>query len=97
MRLFIVIMALLVAAPAWAYDLKNLSQDDVLTIGAALDAMPHGRVAGLYLRIQSQLTAEDQASTAAARAQAEKEIRDKITAEMKKDEPKSSLEKGQVQ
>ena len=39
MRLFIAVIALLSAAPALAYDIKNLSQQDVLTIGEALDAL----------------------------------------------------------
>lgn len=87
MRLLVVALAWLLAAPAWAYDIKNLSQQDVLLIGEALDAMPHGKVAGLYLRIQSQLSAEDQASASDARAKTEKEIRDKINSESKKDKP----------
>lgn len=90
MRLLIAAIALLSAAPALAYDIKNLSQQDVLTIGKALDAMPHGEVAALYSRIQQQLTAEDQVAAADARAKVEKDIRDKIAAETKKasSEPK---------
>jgi hypothetical protein len=87
MRFLVATLAALLVSPALAYDLKNLSQQDVLVIGEALDAMPHGKVAGLYNRIQQQLTAEDQAVAAEAQAKAEKAILDKIKSETKS-EPK---------
>jgi hypothetical protein len=88
MRFLVATLAALLVSPALAYDLKNLSQQDVLVIGEALDAMPHGKVAGLYNRIQQQLTAEDQAGAAEVQAKAEKAIRDKIKSETKSESKK---------
>lgn len=76
-------IALCLCVPAVAYDLKNLSVADLLTIGRGLDKLPredtdreHG---DLYNRIQAQITAqEQQAATIAAQA-----LRDKITAEIR--------------
>jgi len=79
----------MLATPAFAYDIKNLSQQDILIIGEALDAMPYAKVSSLYARIQAQLTAENQAAAAEARANMEKDIKDK----MKSDEKKASTEK----
>lgn len=87
MRVIAAAVVCLLATPASAYDIKGLSQQDVLLIGEALDAMPHGRVAGLYGRIQQQLTAENQAAADDAKAKAETEIRNKIISESKKDKP----------
>ena len=87
MRLLILIFASLIAAPALAYDLRNLSPQDVLLLGEALDAMPHGKVASLYNRIQQQLSAEDAAAQAETRIRAEKEIRDKISSESRPPPP----------
>lgn len=87
MRLFAAAVVCLLAAPASAYDIKGLSQQDVLLIGEALDAMPHGKVSALYLRIQQQLTAENQATAEDAKAKAETDIRNKIISESKKDKP----------
>lgn len=64
MRLLVAAALSLLTSPAWAYDLHNLSPQDMLLIGEALDAMPHGKVAGLYNRIQQQLSAEDMAAKA---------------------------------
>lgn len=89
MRVFITFIVFLLATPAMAYDLHNLSSQDVLLIGEALDAMPHGKVAALYARIQQQLSAEDAASAAETRAKIEKDIRGKIAPEPKLEEGRS--------
>lgn len=83
MRLLVAAALSLLAAPALSYDLRNLSPQDVLLLGEALDALPHGKVAGLYNRIQQQLSAEDIAAATDARARVEKDIRSKIDAEPK--------------
>jgi hypothetical protein len=83
MRTAILLASLLLVRPAAAYDIKNLSVLDIKLIGEALDNMPHGRVADLYNRIQAQLTAEDAANAAAARAAIEKEVRAKLDAKPK--------------
>lgn len=86
MRLLIISALCLLAVPARAYDL-HLSPQDMLLIGEALDAMPHGKVAALYQRIQQQLSAEDAAAATAARAKIEAEVSNKIAAEQKAKTP----------
>lgn len=82
-----------------AYDLKGLSAQDILTIGAGLDELPRkvGDENGLYNRIQHQLSEQDAADKAErvkadadARAKVEAEIRKKIEAEKAgdKEQPK---------
>ena len=81
---------LFVAIPASAYDLKNLSSQDILTIGRALDKLPREETDanGLYRRIQNQLSEQDQAAAKATkanedaqRAKIEDEVRKKLEAE----------------
>jgi hypothetical protein len=79
-RLLIISALCLLAVPARAYDL-HLSPQDMLLIGEALDAMPHGKVAALYQRIQQQLSAEDAAAAAATREKIESDVRRKLAAE----------------
>lgn len=80
-RLSIVLISLL-AVPAHAYDLKNLSKQDLLTLGAGLDELPRkmGDANGLWGRLQQQIIEQD----AKAAADAEAAIRQKIEAENKK-------------
>lgn len=82
-KLLVAASILALCAPCAAYDLKNLSTADLLTIGRGLDKLPredtdreHG---DLYNRIQAQITAQEHHAAAIA-AQA---LRDKITAEIR--------------
>lgn len=57
--------------PAIAYDLKNLSASDLLTIGRGLDKLPREDTStadgkGLYERVQAQITAQEQADKKAS-------------------------------
>jgi hypothetical protein len=73
----------LLALPAFAYDLKNLTAQDILTIGKGLDKLPREETDanGLYARMQKQLSEQDQAAAKAANAKVEDEVRKKIEAE----------------
>lgn len=70
---------LFVAVSASAYDLKNLSSQDILTIGRALDKLPREETDanGLYQRIQQAVTAQEKAAQDAA-AQVVAKKRDEI-------------------
>lgn len=83
------IIAALLASPALAYELKNLSPQDIMTIGHGLDKLPREETDAnrLYARIQQQLRDQD--------AQAAKDAADKRQAEIDaavkaKTEPKPS-------
>ncbi len=71
----IAFVMLTAAAPASAYDLKSLSAEDILTIGAGLDKLPReasatkpGGPPGLFDRIQHQIDDQNHAAQAAAEA-----------------------------
>lgn len=74
---WIMLACLLMAAPAQAYDLRNLSADDVRTINRGVDKLPREETDanGLYRRIQEQLTAQEAAANKEAldRAEAQKQ------------------------
>lgn len=88
MKRIAILIACLIPAPAFAYDIKNLSQQDILIIGEALDAMPYAKVSSLYMKIQQQITAENQAAEQEARAKMEKDLKAKIESDKLKDNPK---------
>ena len=44
----------------------ELEAADLTLIGEALDALPHGRVAGLVARVQAQISAQERAAAVAA-------------------------------
>jgi hypothetical protein len=71
------------ASHAAGYELKDLSSQDMLTIGAGLDKLPREATDAnqLYARIQRQLFDQDAARAAADRAKLEAEIRKTIEAE----------------
>lgn len=81
------ILTLLVFSQATsAYELKNLSKQDLLVIGAAMGKQPFDDVAGLYSRIQSQIIDQDKQANVAAKAaadDAESQKRAKMKAEVR--------------
>lgn len=82
------IALLLMSAPAYAYDLKNLTAQDIMTIGQGLDELPRRATDAnnLYGRIQSQLREQD-AAAAKAQEDAVKEKLKKADETKKPDEP----------
>lgn len=79
------------------YKIEDMSQDDMLIIGAALDAMPHGKVQKLVARIQQQINqqeiAERDRSVAERNAAAEQwreTERERLRGELAKSKPTRS-------
>ena len=84
MKIFLIgALALGVISGARAYDLKNLSQQDILTLGAGLDELPRkrGDADNLIGRLQQQISEQDAKAAADARAAQEAAMRKKIEAE----------------
>lgn len=50
------------------YQFENISAADLALIGAALDALPHGKVQQLVAKMQAQITAQDAAERDKIRA-----------------------------
>lgn len=43
------------------YRIENLTADDIILIGSAIDTLPHGKVQNLVHRMQAQITTQDTA------------------------------------
>lgn len=76
-------VTLALASGSSAYELKDLSARDLLTLGAGLDELPRrvGDADNLWGRLQKQIADQDLAHAAAAEAAEEARIRKKIEAE----------------
>jgi hypothetical protein len=61
MRMMIVLIGFVLIGPANAYELKNLSTADILTIGRGLDKLPREDTDkdSLYMRLQQQISEQN--------------------------------------
>lgn len=99
MRKIAMLALALMTMPAAAYDLKSLSMQDLHTIGRGLDKLPREDTdaSGLYARLQSQITAQEEAEAKAGldkslaeRAKLTDEIRAKVRAEIEAEHAKAA-------
>jgi hypothetical protein len=82
------------------YKFENMSAEDLVLIGVALDALPHGKVSGLVARMQAQISTQDRAAQEVTAAEQAKAVeawrsgeREKLKAEVVPQPPAKSTRK----